>query len=214
MPGHVIDYSKSSLSVCKGPSPCTGSSIAVGSLRYGTLVPSEFGEIVIWRHWGCVTPDILRILATVDLNSVTGFNTLRPEDQGKVRRAIAGRRVDPVDIPTSAKAIAAPMSQPLQPLMPLLTAPEPTSANQRQRKRKQLSESSEPSVPSVSGVSTSSRPRTNDEDEEVLLIEPEPIDELYCIFKTRVVGVQYYKGLVGAGEQVTLQREPRNPYDK
>ncbi|KAI6032893.1 SNF2 family N-terminal domain-containing protein [Pisolithus orientalis] len=189
MPGHVIDYSKSSLSVCKGPSPCTGSSIAVGSLRYGTLVPSEFGEIVIWRHWGCVTPDILRILATVDLNSVTGFNTLRPEDQGKVRRAIAGRRVDPVDIPTSAKAIAAPMSQPLQPLMPLLTAPEPTSANQRQRKRKQLSESSEPSVPSVSGVSTSSRPRTNDEDEEVLLIEPEPIDELYCIFKTRVVAL-------------------------
>ncbi|KAI6157534.1 SNF2 family N-terminal domain-containing protein [Pisolithus tinctorius] len=214
MPGHVIDYSKSSLSVCKGPSPCTGSSIAVGSLRYGTLVPSEFGEIVIWRHWGCVTPDILRILATVDLNSVTGFNSLRPEDQGKVRRAIADRRVDPVDIPTSAKVIAAPMSQPIQPLMPLLTAPEPTSANQRQRKRKQLSESSEPSVPNVSGVSTSSRPRTNDEDEDVLLIEPEPIDELYCIFKTRVVGVQYYKGLVGAGEQVTLQREPRNPYDK
>lgn len=52
------------------------------------------------------------------------------------------------------------------------------------------------------------------EDEEVLLIEPEPIDELCYIFKTRVVGVQHYKGLVGAGEQVTLQRDPRNPYDK
>ncbi|KAI6046015.1 SNF2 family N-terminal domain-containing protein [Pisolithus marmoratus] len=216
MPGHAIDYSKSSLSVCKGPSPCTGSPINVGSLRYGQLVPSEFGEIVIWRHWGCVTPDILRVLATVDLSTVTGFNTLRPEDQRKVSCAIALNRVDPADVPTSAKVITTPTSEPVQPPQPPLTAQEltPLSANPRQRKRKQLPESSEPSVPRVSGISASTRRCSNDEDEEVQPIEPEPIDELYCIFKTRVVGVQYYKGLVGAGEQVTLQREPRNPYDK
>ncbi|KAI6135693.1 SNF2 family N-terminal domain-containing protein [Pisolithus croceorrhizus] len=207
MPGHAIDYSKSSLSVCKGPSPCSGSPIAVGSLRYGQLVPSEFGEIVVWRHWGCVTPDILRVLATVDLKTVTGFNTLRPEDQGKVNRAIALGRVDPADIPPSARVITTPISQPVKPLQP------PLAANSRQRKRKQPSENSEPSVPRFSGISTGTFPYTDDED-EVLPTEPEPIDELYCVFKTRVVGVQYYKGLVGAGEQVTLQREPRNPHDR
>lgn len=204
MPGHAIDYSKSSLSVCKGPSPCSGSPIAVGSLRYGELVPGEFGEIVIWRHWGCVTPDILRVLATVGLNTVTGFNTLRPEDQGKVSRAIALGRVDPADIPPSARVITAPTSQLVKPLQP------PLATNSRQQKRKWPSENSGPSVSRFSGIGS----YTDNEDEEVLLIEPEPIDELCYIFKTRVVGVQHYKGLVGAGEQVTLQRDPRNPYDK
>ncbi|EJD03150.1 uncharacterized protein FOMMEDRAFT_108290 [Fomitiporia mediterranea MF3/22] len=32
--------------------------------------------------------------------------------------------------------------------------------------------------------------------------------------KTQVVGVQYYHGMVGPGEEVTLQREPHNPYDR
>lgn len=204
MPGHAIDYSKSSLSVCKGPSPCSGSPIAVGSLRYGELVPGEFGEIVIWRHWGCVTPDILRVLASVGLNTVTGFNTLRPEDQGKVSRAIALGRVDPADIPPSARVITAPTSQLVKSLQP------PLATNSRQQKRKWPSENSGPSVSRFSGIGS----YTDNEDEEVLLIEPEPIDELCYIFKTRVVGVQHYKGLVGAGEQVTLQRDPRNPYDK
>lgn len=159
---------------------------------------------MIWRHWGCVTPDILRVLATVGLNTVTGFNTLRPEDQGKVSRAIALGRVDPADIPPSARVITAPTSQLVKPLQP------PLATNSRQQKRKWPSENSGPSVSRFSGIGS----YTDNEDEEVLLIEPEPIDELCYIFKTRVVGVQHYKGLVGAGEQVTLQRDPRNPYDK
>lgn len=204
MPGHAIDYSKSSLSVCKGPPPCSGSPIAVGSLRYGELVPGEFGEIVNWRHWGCVTPDILRVLATVNLNTVTGFNTLRPEDQGKVSLAIALGRVDPADIPPSARVVTTPTSQLVKPSGP------PLAANPRQQKRERPSENSGPPVSRFHGTGS----RTDNEDEEVLPIEPEPIDELYCVFKTRVVGVQHYRGLVGAGEQVTLQRDPRNPYDK
>ena len=39
-------------------------------------------------------------------------------------------------------------------------------------------------------------------------------DELYCMLKVPVVGLQYYTGLVGAGEEVRLVREPHNKYDR
>ena len=39
-------------------------------------------------------------------------------------------------------------------------------------------------------------------------------DELYCMVKVPVVGLQYYTGLVGAGEEVRLVREPHNKYDR
>ncbi|GFZ43795.1 LOW QUALITY PROTEIN: hypothetical protein JCM24511_01515 [Saitozyma sp. JCM 24511] len=41
---------------------------------------------------------------------------------------------------------------------------------------------------------------------------PEP-DELYVTLRTDVVGVQYYRGLVGRGEYVMLRRQPENQYD-
>ncbi|KAI0266685.1 SNF2 family N-terminal domain-containing protein [Gloeopeniophorella convolvens] len=42
----------------------------------------------------------------------------------------------------------------------------------------------------------------------------EQVDELYCTMTSNVVGIQYYKGLVDAGEQVRLIREPQNRYDR
>ncbi|KIJ68013.1 hypothetical protein HYDPIDRAFT_107592 [Hydnomerulius pinastri MD-312] len=224
MPAHAIDYSKSSRSVCKGPAPCTGSPIPVGSLRYGQIIPGEFGETVVWRHWGCVTPDILRNLAAIDFNTVTGFATLKPEDQQKVRRAVASQRVDPSDIPASAKVAAPPLA--------IVTAPPtPTQSGQAsngpigQKKRKLAFERSEsfgslgqPSAPKASAVPVGARRLTNlnlhDEDDEVMVVEPEPVDELYCVLNTSIVGVQYYKGLVGPGEEVRLIREPHNKYDR
>ena len=60
--------------------------------------------------------------------------------------------------------------------------------------------------------------------------ETEVRDELYCVLETQVVGVQYYTGryetraissrpdsvpgMVGAGEEVRLVREPHNQYDR
>lgn len=35
----------------------------------------------------------------------------------------------------------------------------------------------------------------------------------YVTFKTDVVGVQYYHGLVGKAEMVMLHRQPNNQYD-
>ncbi|WWC70170.1 uncharacterized protein I206_104118 [Kwoniella pini CBS 10737] len=43
---------------------------------------------------------------------------------------------------------------------------------------------------------------------------PSPeLDEHFVTFRTDVVGVQYYRGLVGRGEYVMLRREPGNQYD-
>jgi SWI/SNF-related matrix-associated actin-dependent regulator of chromatin subfamily A3 len=41
----------------------------------------------------------------------------------------------------------------------------------------------------------------------------DPDDQHYVTFKTDVVGVQYYRGLVGKGEMVMLRRQPDNQYD-
>ncbi|KAG8948964.1 hypothetical protein FRC04_009165 [Tulasnella sp. 424] len=38
-------------------------------------------------------------------------------------------------------------------------------------------------------------------------------DEVYVAFPTKIVGVQYYRGMVGAGELVSVVREPTNRYD-
>ncbi len=39
-------------------------------------------------------------------------------------------------------------------------------------------------------------------------------DEVYVHLPTDVVGIKYYRGLVGYGEQVNLVREPNNQYDR
>ncbi|KAF8556100.1 hypothetical protein OG21DRAFT_1506885 [Imleria badia] len=201
MSAHAIDYSRSTRAVCKGPAPCTGAAIPVGSLRYGHIVQNEFGETVTWRHWGCVTPDILRVLAVTDLNSVAGFSSIRYEDQQKVRRAIEVQRVDPADVPAPAKVATPPMMMSGAPMA------GPSADALVGQKRKYQADGAETKVNGARGS-------FGDEEDEVAPMEPEPVDELYCVMKTSIVGVQYYKGLVGPGEQVRLIREPHNRYDR
>ncbi|OAX42534.1 hypothetical protein K503DRAFT_847742 [Rhizopogon vinicolor AM-OR11-026] len=208
-PKHSIDYSKSSRSVCKGPTPCTGSSIPVGSLRYGELVPGEYGETVAWRHWGCVTPDILRSLAVTDQSSIVGFGNIRPQDQARVRRAIANQRVDPADIPLTAKAAASTASH----VIPSTSQPPAPSQKKRKATFEQAAHTNSQLKPAVP-VTNRSIIHDVDDDDEVTILEPDPIDELYCTLRTSIVGVQYYKGLVGPGEEVRILREPHNKYDR
>ncbi|KAG1890243.1 SNF2 family N-terminal domain-containing protein [Suillus subluteus] len=213
-PKHSIDYSRSTRSVCKGPAPCNGSPIPVGSLRYGQLVPGEYGETVAWRHWGCVTPDILRSLAVVDQSTIIGFGNIRPEDQTKVRRAIANQRVDPVDIPKTAK-VATPVAAHVAPSTSQAPAPS-------RKKRKARFEQAIPTNSRLSSVKPTIWATCNpiiyniedDEDDEVTIIEADPVDVLYCTLSSSIVGVQYYNGLVGPGEEVRLVRDPQNKYDR
>jgi SWI/SNF-related matrix-associated actin-dependent regulator of chromatin subfamily A3 len=127
----------------------------------------------------------------------------RNEDQRRIRTAVTNRHIDPADVPESAKTID-------------LTALENASAplaTQGKGKRKadntagqstSLPSSSQPgsSQPSSSQPRASQRYGTNslqgdvieiDDDEDVDNGPEEVKDELYCMLKTNVVGIQYYK---------------------
>ncbi|KAG7098689.1 hypothetical protein E1B28_000603 [Marasmius oreades] len=182
----------------------------VGSLRYGVIVPSEFGEEVEWRHWGCVTPNILLELAAV-LDDVRGYAELKPSDQQRIRTAVALRRINPSDIPKSART-ALPV--------PSRETNVSAGSSQRQKRKAPPPESALRHVPQLSG---SQRPPTTPSANETIVVddddtEPDNFeevkDELYCELMTKVVGIQYYKGLVGPGEEVVLRREPSNKYDR
>lgn len=175
----------------------------VGTLRYGETMPGEYGETVEWRHWGCVTPAILSQLATLTMDNLSGFQDLTPQDQQKIRLAISLRRVDPADIPPSTQSTS------------LATTAEPNagSSNGKKRKADKMTSLSSIAVPKARSVAaTLTQPSEEELAEEVA--EEEVRDELYCTMHTNVVGIQYYKGLVGPGEEVLLVREPLNAYDR
>ncbi|THH01126.1 hypothetical protein EW026_g1525 [Hermanssonia centrifuga] len=204
---HMLEYSKSSKATCHGPPPCKGSAIDLGVLRYGQVTFGPYGETVEWRHWGCVTAEILTKLASTQLERVPGFRNLRSEDQNKIRIAVGLRRVDPVDVPESAKRIVAGLNNGAS--SSTSAAPAPT-----QKKRKATFDAQPgPSQPRATQGPSASQLVEDDEIEEIVP-EEESRDELYVMLKTNIVGVQYYKGLVGPGEEVRLVREPTNKYDK
>ncbi|KAF9012434.1 SNF2 family N-terminal domain-containing protein [Cyathus striatus] len=200
---HALGYSKSTRAKCHGPAPCNGSALPVGTLRYGKTVASEYGENVEWRHWGCVTPAILGQLASVPLQNIVGFQGLTSADQQKIRLAIGLGRVDPADVPESAKTRRPVTSAARLAIGNGSTIASSSSQISNKRKADQLPTS----VPSVS----SSRIEDDATDEPAA---EEPRDELYCSMSTNVVGIQYYSGLVGPGEEVLLVREPQNRYDR
>ncbi|KAI9688665.1 MAG: hypothetical protein M1822_001022 [Bathelium mastoideum] len=74
--------------------------IGKGELRMGAWV--EFGDVGSWkwRHWGCVTPQVLaNIQDTIDgdYELVDGLDELPPELQDKIKRAIEQGHVDDED---------------------------------------------------------------------------------------------------------------------
>jgi SWI/SNF-related matrix-associated actin-dependent regulator of chromatin subfamily A3 len=122
----------------------------------------------------------------------------RTADQKKIRTAISLRRVDPSDIPATART--------------------PQQAAPSQKRRRAEFEASQAASSSQASSSASSKPQlAAEEEEEVEVIEAEQPDELYELYlsmPTDVVGVQYYKGMAGAGEQVRLTREPVSTHSK
>ncbi|KAJ7072219.1 SNF2 family N-terminal domain-containing protein [Mycena amicta] len=184
---HIVEYSKSSRAKCHGQI-CGRSSISTGLLRYGTrLTHTEWGESVGYWHWGCLTPAMISQLAISLPEQIEGFNLLKPADQAKIRLAMARGRVDPADMQIANPSLDPNVSTGQKRPRAALDDPQPTSSKQ-----------------TVIDISE------DDEDD----VEPdEPLDELYTTLQSQVVGVQYYNGLVGPGEEVRLIREPLNQYD-
>ena len=109
-----------------------------------------------------------------------------------MRIAVGLRRVDPQDVPESAKAKASPVASTSAP-------PGPS-----QKKRKAEFEAQYGTQPSSSSQAVRSQtqhlrqlvdhPIVIDDDEEENVSDDTPIDELYVTLRTNIVGVQYYKG--------------------
>ncbi|KAJ6499180.1 SNF2 family N-terminal domain-containing protein [Mycena sanguinolenta] len=187
----AFGYSKSSKAKCHAPGPCKGTPLPINTLRYGRTTANEYGEKVEWRHWGCVTSTQLNELAALaSMDHIAGFNQLLPADQTKIRTAISLRSVDPSDVPATARVPAVPSQK---------------------RRRAEFEASQAASSSQATSVSSGQQPVEEEEEE---IAEVEPPDELYVTMQTDVVGVQYYRGMVGAGEEVRLTREPTNPYDR
>lgn len=58
-----------------------------------------------YRHWGCVTPKVISNMKEIFENAedLDGFDDLNDEDQEKLRKAWEDGKVDPADVPESAK---------------------------------------------------------------------------------------------------------------
>lgn len=118
----------------------------------------------------------------------------RVEDQAKIRRAIAMRRVDPLNFPPSAKVRAPNQTTSGTTTIPVLS--------QKKRKAAQNAESSMTQPASqhlLQPTATQSMARETEEEvqaERLNAYEEDPRDELYCILSSKIVGVQYYKGQI------------------
>uniref|UniRef100_A0A0W0FH49 Uncharacterized protein n=1 Tax=Moniliophthora roreri TaxID=221103 RepID=A0A0W0FH49_MONRR len=205
-----------------------GSPLEVGTLRYGKILRTEYGEEVEWRHWstfiflgvfpllttpyrGCVTPDILLQLGGAGVQDVRSFSELKLPDQHKIRKAVAARAIDPSDVPRTARNVV---------VIPPRRTQNLTNPSQ---KRKAPPDSTLPgssgsrvrlSRPSTSYANISQPSLSQNGDDDAGNNEVEVGDELYCTTRTKVVGIQYYTGLVGPEEEVILQREPQNRFDR
>lgn len=135
----------------------------------------------------------LEQLASLGVDRIPGFSVLRPEDQARVRADVAKLSVtDPV-----GGGYAQESTQPDLPPPPITP-----------KKRRQSSSGGSPVVGSSSSAQTSiAGPAPNTPGSENLEDDASEVGEeeqRFIVFRTQVVGVQYYRGLVAPGEAVSL----------
>ncbi|KAG8760825.1 hypothetical protein FRC14_001853, partial [Serendipita sp. 396] len=220
---------------------------------------SDGGVSYKYRHWGCVTPYLLRnIRVSGGARGLEGFTRLKIEDQHKVTDAVANGKIDPADIPPSARSIDVTSLDIPQPSVAESSSQTTSQVTLGGKKRKrdefsqatstqasilsqtqdivELSDTSEDG--SISGPTAKKRKALDSapaglasaavvargiiptENQEVVDLGDSDNDsdagdeEVYVELDTAVVGIKYYTGLVGVGEQVDLVRQPSNQYDR
>ncbi|KZO90728.1 hypothetical protein CALVIDRAFT_568793 [Calocera viscosa TUFC12733] len=155
-------------------------------------------------------------MAGAGVANIEGFGSLRSEDQQKVRTALHSRTIDPADYPANA----APMPQAAsssQTAGPSSSQTAISTATSKSRKRKAETSdppsSSQPIASQTGGRTLMPSQATELRQDEDVDDDDDGADEIYVVMNSQVVGIQYYQGLVGSGEQVLLVREPSNRYD-
>lgn len=73
------EYAKLGTSKCKGPLPCKGSAIAKASLRFGTVVDINGNTSFQWRHWGCLTKQVIHNVLASQSHTRTPLASTAPQ---------------------------------------------------------------------------------------------------------------------------------------
>ena len=124
------------------------------------------------------------------------------------------RQVDPSDIPASARIPTSSPPGPTTASAPVLSQKKRKAAQSAAQMETSGSQTALPASQPVRSLTQTQARETEEEAERFSAYEEEPRDELYCVLNSKIVGVQYYTGMVGPGEEVNLIREPYNKYDR
>ena len=142
-----------------------------------------------------MTPQTLGKITSYGIERVTGFSTLRAEDQARVRLALKNRRVDPDDLTGSSSSLL-PISQPsqvtaTQPPAPILGKREADTAPGPSRVQNAVAPSPTQAAARQAAMGGTTWEEGADTEEAV----EQQVDELYSTLSSNVVGIQYYKGV-------------------
>ncbi|KAG8857347.1 hypothetical protein FRB96_005834 [Tulasnella sp. 330] len=192
-----------------------GTKIEQGTLRYGKEEASGYrdGITTSWRHWGCVTPKILQSIKSKGVQRLGGFAALSSEDREKVTKAIKDGRVAIGDIPDHLNVAALPDRT------RVATTSQTRPDTQTKKRKNQEDLRLENEVASSSGASGSGVPPPATQiiaEQDIVDADQDEVedqDEVYVTVPSKIVGVQYYTGMVGTGELVSVVREPTNRFD-
>lgn len=100
MSSYRVEISGNSRAACQNAKCKDGDKIQKGEIRQGVMVKIKEHESMRWRHWGCVTPTVLKNwweAAGEDLTMVDGYEELPEDAQEKVRKALEEGHVDDDD---------------------------------------------------------------------------------------------------------------------
>ncbi|KAG8910275.1 hypothetical protein FRC00_008504 [Tulasnella sp. 408] len=169
---------------------------------------------------------MLKAMKTKGADKIPGFYGLSTEDRARVTADVNAGRIGAPGTASTAPAASSSTSatgRTTSASTSSASAQAPSTANAGAAKKRKLTSAEDSQVSSSSSKATPDRddsiapPATQivaEEDLDAANNEPayEP-DEIYVPFPTKIVGVRYYTGMVGAGELVSVVREPTNQYD-
>ncbi|KAF2653286.1 zf-PARP-domain-containing protein [Lophiostoma macrostomum CBS 122681] len=101
MPSYRIEISPNNRATCNN-TECkkAGAKLLKGEIRWGTLVTIKEHNSWAWRHWGCVTPQVIanvRDFIDGDKDLLDGYDELPTESQAKIDYALENGHVPDED---------------------------------------------------------------------------------------------------------------------
>jgi SWI/SNF-related matrix-associated actin-dependent regulator of chromatin subfamily A3 len=171
---HLVEYARSSSGLCDSSAPCKGAPIEKGQLRYGRVQQSEYGTSIQWRHWTCVTRQVLGEIAGYGIHRLPKWDTLKPEDQRRITIAIASGNSDPTPTPKGTAN---------------LSTGTPAAATVYNKRKIAFDAATPSSSSSPKFNQASNQPGSQEPPEE------EVTEELYTTMNTKIVGIQYYQDI-------------------